>query len=320
MSKTEIMNKMSRSFHKVGFTLKKHSPEILIGVGIVGVVTSTVLACKATTKVSAVMEKAKKDISDIHSVLENPELGEKYVEAYGEEYTVEESKKDLTIVYAQTGLSLVKLYAPSVILGVASLTCILASNNILQKRYSAMAAAYATVDSSFKDYRNRVIERFGEELDRELKYNIKAKEIEEVVTDEETGEEKVVKKTVQVANSKDFSEFARCFDETCAGWTRSSEHNLTFIKHVQNWANDKLRAEGYLFLNDVYEALGFKKSQAGQIVGWIYDPDHPEERDSYVDFFIFDIHDENKRLFVNGYEKSIWLDFNVDGDVWKLMK
>jgi hypothetical protein len=319
MNKNEIMNKMSRSFHKVGFTIKKHSPEILVGVGVVGVVTSAVLACKATTKVSAIMDKAKNDIADVHKVLEDPDLGQKYVEEYGEPYTVEESKKDLTIIYAHTGLDLVKLYAPSVILGVASLACILASNNILHKRNAALAAAYATVDGSFKDYRNRVIERFGEELDRELKYNIKSKEIEEIVKDEETGEEKVVKKTIQVANSKDLSEYARCFDETCAGWTRSSEHNLTFIKHVQNWANDKLRAEGILFLNDVYHELGFKKTQAGQVVGWVYKPDC-EGYDSWVDFGIFDLYDEQKRNFVNGYEKSIWLDFNVDGDVWSLWK
>lgn len=319
MNKTEMMNKVSRSFHKVGFTLQKHSPAILVGVGVVGVVTSTVLACKATTKVSAVLEKAKTDISGVHSVLEDPDLGQKYVEEYGEPYTVEESKKDLAVIYAHTGLDLVKLYAPSVILGVASITCILASNNILHKRNAALAAAYATVDGSFKDYRNRVIERFGEELDRELKYNIKAKEIEEIVKDEETDEEKVVKKTVQVINPHDLSEYARCFDETCTGWTRSSEHNLTFIKHVQNWANDKLRSEGILFLNDVYHELGFKKTQAGQVVGWVYKPDC-EGYDSFVDFNIFDLYNEQKRLFVNGYEKSIWLDFNVDGDVWSLWK
>lgn len=319
MNKTDIMSNLSRSFHRVGFTLKKHSPEILVGIGVVGVVTSAVLACKATTKASTIIEKTKSDIADIHSVLENPELGQRYVEEYGEPYTVEDSKKDLTIVYAHTGLSLVKLYAPSVILGIASLTCILASNNILHKRNAALAAAYATVDGSFKDYRNRVIERFGKELDRELKYNIRSKEIEDVVKDEETGEEKVVKKTVQVINSHDLSEFARCFDETCTGWTKSAEHNFTFIKHVQNWANDKLKAEGILFLNDVYHELGFKKTQAGQVVGWVYKPEN-KEYDSWVDFGIFDLYNEQKRHFVNGYERSIWLDFNVDGDVWSLWK
>lgn len=318
MTKNELMNKASRSLHKVGFKFQKHSPEILIGVGIVGVITSAVLACRATTKVSAIMEKAKNDISDIHSMLENEELQEKYVKAYGENYTEQDGKKDTTIIYAQTGLKLAKLYAPSVILGAASIACILASNNILHKRYSAMAAAYATVDGSFKAYRDRVIERFGKDLDRELKYNIKSQEIEETIVDE-NGEEKTVKTTVDVINCNGYSEYARCFDETCSGWTRSSEHNFAFVNNVQNWANNKLQADGILFLNDVYEALGIPKTQAGHVVGWVYMPGD-KNYDNHVDFGIFDLYDKQKRLFVNGYEKSIWLDFNVDGNVWELWK
>lgn len=318
MTKNELMNKASRSLHKVGFKFQKHSPEILIGIGIVGVVTSAVLACRATTKVSTIMEKAKNDISDVHSMLENEELQEKYVKAYGENYTEQDAKKDTTIIYAHTGLNLAKLYAPSVILGAASIACILASNNILHKRYSAMAAAYATVDGSFKAYRDRVIERFGKDLDRELKYNITSKEIEETIVDE-NGEEKTVKTTVNIINAGDYSEYAKCFDETCSGWTRSSEHNFAFIKNVQNWANNKLQTDGILFLNDVYEALGFPKTQAGHVVGWVYMPED-KNYDSHVDFGIFDLYDKQKRLFVNGYEKSIWLDFNVDGNVWELWK
>ena len=163
-----------------------------------------------------------------------------------------------------------------------------------------------------------MIERFGKDLDRELKYNIKSQEIEETVVDE-NGEEKTVKTTVDNITINDYSEYARCFDETCTGWTRSSEHNFAFIKNVQNWANNKLQTEGMLFLNDVYEALGFKKTRAGQVVGWVYMPDD-ENYDSHVDFGIFNLYDRQKRLFVNGYEKSIWLDFNVDGNVWELWK
>lgn len=309
MNKTEIINKATRVFHKAEFQLKKHSPEILLVAGITGVVASAVMACKATTKVGEILEKTKQDVDNIHTVANDP--------AYNEEYSSDDAKKDLTIVYAQTGVKLVKLYGPAVVLGALSITSILASNNILRKRNVALAAAYATVDSGFKEYRNRVVERFGKELDKELRYNIKAKEVEETVVNED-GTETTVKKTVQVANPNDISDFARCFDETCAGWTKSPEHNLTFIKNVQSWANKKLSAEGYLYLNDVYEALGFQKSKAGQVVGWIYDEKHPVG-DNYVDFNIYDLHDESKRNFVNGYEKSIWLDFNVDGNIWELM-
>lgn len=310
MKKVEVTNKISRNFHKMGFCLKKHSPEILAVGGIIGMVGSAVLACKATTKLSAITDKAKKDIEQIHYAVEHPEM-------LPEKYTKEDSKKDLTIVYAHTGLELAKLYAPALALGALSVTSILASNNILRKRNVALAAAYTTVDKGFKAYRNRVVERFGEELDKELKYNIKAKEVEETVTDE-NGKEKKVKKTIKVGGVDAYSYYARCYDDYCAGWTKDAEHNLWFLKQQQNWANEKLKSTGYLFLNDVYEMLGIPKTKAGQVVGWIYDEKNPNG-DNYVDFGIYDLYKEGCRDFVNGYERTIWLDFNVDGNILDLI-
>ena len=312
MTKAEFVNKLTRSYHKVGFTFKKHSPEILLGVGIVGTVASAVVACHATTKLEGILSKAKTDINTIHHVAENPDLLPD-----NETYTPEDAKKDLTIVYAKTGVEIAKLYAPAVILGALSITSILASHNILNKRNVALAAAYATVDNGFKEYRNRVIERFGKELDKELKYNIKAKEVEETVVQED-GTETTVKKTVHTADINETSQYARFFDEWCAGWTKDSEYNLTYLMLQESQANKMLQERGYLFLNDVYEMLGIPKTKAGQIVGWVYDEKCPVG-DNYVDFGIHDVHDQNKRAFVNGYERSILLDFNVDGNILDLM-
>lgn len=310
MKKTEIINRVSGSFNKVGFQLKKHSPEILATVGVVGVVASAVMACKATTKVSSIMEKTQEDIEAIHNCAAD--------ESLVEEYSQDDVKKDLTIVYAQTGLKLAKLYAPSVMLGALSITSILASNNILRKRNVALAAAYATVDKSFKEYRNRVVERFGQEIDRELKYNIKAKKFEETVIDEGSGKEKKVKNTVNVAELNMGSEYARFFDEGSSYWEKDSEYNLMFLRAQQNYANDKLKANGYLFLNDVYEMLDIPRTKAGQMVGWVYDLENPIG-DNYVDFGIYETNREKSRDFVNGYERVILLDFNVDGNILDLM-
>ena len=311
--KTEIVNKMTRSFHKVGFQLKKHSPEILIVAGVVGVVTSAVMACKATTKLDDVLETAKQDIDTIHKCVERGTVG-----VDGPEYTVEDSKKHLATVYAKTGLELVKLYGPSVALGSVSLASIIYSHKILRTRNIALAAAYATVDKSFKDYRGRVVERFGKDLDRELRYNLRAKEIE-VLEKDENGEEKVVKKTVEVADINTPNDYARFFDEYCTGWTKSPELNLVFLKQQEQWANRRLQEEGYLYLNEVYESLGIPRTHAGQLIGWVYDPSNAD-LNNYVDFGIYDLHDEKKRDFVNGYERSILLDFNPDGNVYELMR
>lgn len=319
MKKNEFMTSVSRTFHKVGFQFKKHSPEILVVAGVAGTVVSAVMACKATTKVNFILEETKDQINVIHEATENGEVA-----GYLEDgsvgmipYSKEDSKKDLTIVYAQSGLKLAKLYAPSVILGVASITCILAGHNITRKRNAALAAAYATVDQSFKQYRNRVVERFGKELDHELKHNIKAKEVEEVVVNED-GTESVVKRTVEVANPAELSQYAICFDETCTGWTRSAEDNKYFLLQQQNWANELLKARGHVFLNEVHDMLGVPRTKAGCVVGWVYDPESGRG-DGYIDFGIFNINLESNRAFVNGYEKSIWLDPNVDGVVYDLL-
>lgn len=325
MKKFEFMNNMTRTFHKVGFQLKKHSPEIMLIAGVAGTVASAVMACKATTKVQEILEETKGEVNQVHAVLADDELRYEEVKQDDgslvkvEKYTEEDSKKDLAIIYFRSGMKFAKLYGPSILLGAVSITSILASHNIMRKRNVALAAAYTAVDKSFKGYRSRVIERFGEQLDKELRYNIKAKEIETVVTDE-NGEETVVKEVIQVAdcNPTMYSDYAKCFDNGCTGWTKDAEMNKMFLRRQQDWANDRLKARGYLFLNEVYESLGIPKTKAGQIVGWVYDAKNPRG-DNYVDFGIYNIHNEQARDFVNGYERSIWLDFNVDGNILDLI-
>lgn len=304
-----LKEKMIKVYNKSEMKVRKYSPEILAGVGVVGVIASTVMACKATTKLNDILAESKEQLEQIKEVASDP--------SYEEKYTQDDAKSDTTITYVQTGVKVAKLYAPSVILCATSLGCLLASNNILRKRNAALSAAYMTVDKSFKEYRRRVAERFGDEVEKEIRYNIKAKEI--VTVDEEGNE---VKETVKVMEGADdpttYSDYARFFDESCAAWQRDPEYNLTFLKAQQQYANDLLKAQGRLFLNDVYKMLGMEISKAGQVVGWIYDPDCPVG-DNFVDFGIYDMSKERVRAFVNGYEPSILLDFNVDGNIWDLM-
>ena len=311
MTKAEFMNNATRAFHKVGFKLKKYSPEILIVSGVVGGVAATVMACKATLKVNEIIDESKTNIDKIHTATE------KGVTEAGEVYTEEDSKKELTIVYAQTGVKLAKLYGPAIVLGGLSITSILAGHNITRKRNVALAAAYTAVDKGFKEYRGRVVERFGEELDKELKYNIKAQEVEEIVVNED-GSENVVKKSINVMDPTSISPYAKFFDDGCTGWSKDPEESLWFLKLQQDYANNKLKTRGYLFLNEVYEMLGIPRTAAGCVVGWIYDEKCPNG-DNFVDFGIFDTNKPKSRDFVNGYERVILLDFNVDGNIQHLM-
>lgn len=304
MKANEIINTITRTLNKGNFKIQKHSPEILVVTGIIGVVGAAVMACKATTKADDIIVEHNERMDTIHKVSEME----------SEEYSLEDVKKDTAIVYTQTAVKFCKLYGPSVLLGVTSIAAILAGHNILHKRNVALAAAYATIDKGFKEYRSRVVERFGKELDKELRYNIKAKEFEKVLVDEKTGKEEVKKETVSVAELNEYSEYSKFYDDGCKGWTKDPELNRMFLMQIQNYANDKLQKKGYLFLNEVYEMLGIPKTKAGQIVGWIYDEVNPIG-DNYVDFGLYDTSREKTRDFVNGYERTVLLDFNVDGNI-----
>ena len=305
MKANEIMSKASGALNKIGFGLKKRSPEILVAVGVVGTVVSAVMACKATTKINTILDETKEQLDKIHEYAGNPVGGEKY--------NAEDAKKDTAIVYAQAGVKLAKLYAPAVGLGILSISSILASNNILRKRNMAISAALAAATQDFKDYRNRVIERFGKEVDHQLRYNIKAEEIGETVTDEK-GKEKKVKKSIEVADPN-ASGYVKYFTRSNPYWEEDSSYVEMFLRSQQNYANDKLKATGHLTLNDVYDMLGFHDSKAGMVVGWIYDLDHPNG-DNYVEFDVKKVNLPNEQ---GGYEEAYAIDFNVDGNIYNEM-
>lgn len=304
-----MKEKFVNVYNGVKGKVEKHSPEILMGVGVVGVVTGTVMACRATLKLNDILEEAQETRDKIKEVASNPN--------YEDKYTEEDAKKDLAVNCIQTGVKVAKLYAPAVAVGVAGVGCVLASHDIMKKRNVALSAAYLTVDKSFKEYKQRVVDRFGEEVEKEIRYGIKAEEIVETVTDEE-GNETTVTETVKTMNPTLYSDYARFFDEASPCWQNDPEYNLMFLRAQQQYANDLLRAKGRLFLNDVYEMLGIEKTKAGQIVGWVYDRENPNG-DNFVDFGIYDMSKERVRAFVNGYETNILLDFNVDGNIWDLM-
>jgi hypothetical protein len=303
-NKTEIMKSVNGVASKTVMKLKKHSPEILVVAGIAGTVVSAVLACKATTKVAEILDETKGTLDTIHEGMETGAIN-------GQEYTTEDGKKDTVVVYAQTGMKLAKLYGPAIILGTLSITSILASNNILRKRNVALGAAYAAIDKSFKEYRGRVIERFGEQVDTELKYGIKAKKFEEIEVDPETGKEKKVKKTVMVADPNLQSDYAVYFDSKSRNYETNPDYNRMFLKAQQAFANDKLQTRGHLFLNEVLDDLDLPRTPAGQIVGWTKDGP-----DGYVNFRIVEVERETED---GHHEPALLLDFNVEGNIWEKM-
>lgn len=296
-----------------GLVLKKYSPEILTAAGVIGTVGSTVLACKATLKVEDILDEAKKKSNLINAVHD----GEIEVDA---EYTDKDYSKDLLINRTQTAVKLIKLYGPAITLGALSITAILGGQHILRKRNVAVMAAYKLCEESFNNYRSRVKDELGEEKDRQFYYGMTEETVKDKVKSKD-GKTKTVTKKVEKAPDHLYSQYARFFDEANINWDKSPEQNMYFLKMVQNQMNDKLKARGHVFLNEVYDALGFDRSEAGQLVGWVWNKDNTamEAGDGYIDFGIFDGNDYAKRAFVNGDERSILLDFNIDGMIYDLI-
>ena len=306
--KQEIINKATRLLSSTQYQVKKHSPEILMVAGIAGTIVGTVLACKATTKVSEIIEEKNKNVEDVHTCLEDNT----------KEYTEEDSKKDLTIIYAQTGVKLFKLYAPAIGVMALSFASIITGHKVLKKRNIAIAAAYAAIDKGFKQYRKNVIKEFGEGVDQQMRFGLKSKEIKKKDKDGKTVKETEYYIDPERNPLDNISEYARFFDAASSNFAKDPEYNMMFLRRQQDYANEMLKSRGHLFLNEVYDLLDIPRSKAGQVVGWVYDKNGNTKGDNYVDFGLYR-NDQGTRRFVNGLEYNILLDFNVDGVIYDII-
>jgi hypothetical protein len=304
-----VPHAVSRKIAKQALLARKNSPEILFGAGVVSMVGSTVLACRATLKLEEVLEKIEKDKSLAHRVKSAVDKGEVREDVT---YTDEEVKRDTAVILVRGGFQIVKLYTPSLILGGVGVLCLTKSHQILRERNAALVAAYVAVEKAFQVYRERVVERYGEDTDRELRYG--SEEVK--IIDEDTGK---MESAVRVEPGEP-SGYARWFDEECRTWSPPPQdnYNWLWLRTQQNWANDMLHSRGHLFLNEVYSQIGLSHTSAGSIVGWVHDRNN-ERGDNYVDFGCWDQQHGKPIDFFNGREGAILLDFNVDGPIWDLI-
>lgn len=311
--KNKIFTKLGIKLGKAGLVLKKHEPEILVVAGAIGTIGSTVLACRATLKVNEVLKEHKETINTIHETAEDEEFKEKY--------TAEDEKKDVRLTYLQTGIKIAKAYAPAVILGTLSLGAMFASNNMLRKRNVALAAAYTAIDKSFKEYRGRVVDKYGEEVDNELRYGTKSEKIKTTEIDPETGEEKTVKKEVKVADPNLESDFAMYFNRnTSEYYDDCYDYNLSMLRAKESYFTTILQTRGHVTLNEVLNSIGVESTQAGMVVGWYYDKKKSNDGDAgdaYVDLRIKEVYLDNGD---GTYEKTIVIDPNVQGSIFELME
>ena len=309
MKKTELATKAGQILVKTKLGIKKHSPEILVVTGIGTGIVAAIIACKQTIKANDIVAEARKNLQNIEDVKELAANNEV-------EYTEENEQEDRKTIGMQVAVGMVKTYALPVGLGVLSVTCILAGHHILKKRNVALAAAYSALSTDFMNYRKRVVNKYGKDVDFMLKNGLEKQIVANQVVDPETGEVKETKEEVLTYEGNKLSQYARIFDEVeSTQWTPSADHNRAFLLMEQNYFNERIRTRGYIFLNEVYERLGFRPTKAGSVVGWVYQNADYEG----IDFGIFTAHTQKAAEFLEGTEPSIILDFNVQGDILSLV-
>lgn len=309
MKKTELATKAGQILVKTKLGIKKHSPEILVVTGIGTGIVAAIIACKQTIKANDIVAGARKSLQNIEDVKELAANNEV-------EYTEENEQEDRKTIGMQVAVGMVKTYALPVGLGILSITCILAGHHILKKRNVALAAAYSALSTDFMNYRKRVVDKYGKDVDFMLKNGLEKQIVANQVVDPETGEVKETKEEVLTYEGDKLSQYARVFDEVgSTQWTPSADHNRAFLLMEQNYFNERIRTRGYIFLNEVYERLGFRPTKAGSVVGWVYQNADYEG----IDFGIFTAHTQKAAEFLEGTEPSIILDFNVQGDILSLV-
>lgn len=274
--------------------IQKHSPKMMLAVGIVGVVGAGVMACKATLKLSEVLEPTEKELQL------RTELSER-----DEDYANGEFRKDVIKLQIRTFLNVVKLYAPAVGVATVSIALIAGAHVVQSRRAAAMTAAYAGLKEGYDQLRQNVLDKYGAEEEAKLRHGVK------IVEEQVEGKDGKVK-TVKHEKARGYSAYAQLFTEGNSNWVPNPDNNWFFLTSQQRYLNDKLQANGVVFLNDAYEALGLQKTKAGQVVGWAMGE---KDGDGYIDFGI----SESIQNFFTTGEGSVWLDFNVDGEVLHLM-
>ena len=309
MNKEELLIKSARA----QLLVKKHSPELLLVGGIVGVVGGTVLACRATLKAPAIVKDAKNMLTVIDLIAASEE----------DESTEQEVQKAKLITTLQYGFELTRLYAPAVVVLGVSIGMLIGSNRILSRRNVALVGAYKAVDEAYKRYRGRVRDELGDDVDAYFRYKKPRKGGIQVLDDKKKpikfDEEDNIDLPGELHDDEPQmgmpSQYAIFFDTDSPQWRTDMTYNEFFLKAQQNYANQKLQAQGHVFLNEIYDMLGVERTKAGAVVGWVKD-----HGDNFVDFNIYNpFNAPDGEIEPGPSTKQMMLDFNVDGIIFDMI-
>ena len=206
---------MNNLLHRSQLFIKRNSPTILTCIGGVGVVATSVLAVKATPKAMRLIEQAK-----------------------------EEKGEDLTAL--ETVVVAGPVYIPAIVVGVSTIACIFGANVLNQRQQASLMSAYALVDGSYKEYKDKVKELYGEDADDKI--------VEEIAKDKykETDIE------MEDENKLYYDDFSGRYFQATPERVHDAEYRI----------NRNLSTTGYACINEFYEYLKISTIDGGDVLGW----------------------------------------------------
>lgn len=286
---------LTRVANRTALKLKKHSPQILFYGGLVGVVTTTVLASRATLKAVPVVEDYRTGRMTIEKAGKSNVLSsDEFTRSVVEQYTI-------------TTMSLTKLYAPTIVIGAASIAALTKSHRQLTSRNTALTVAYTGLFKTFESYRNRVREQLGSDIDKQFLHGTVQQELE---YEDKQGKTRTKEITALDPSSK--SALTHYFDVNTGSWCKDPSYNQSMLDNQQKWANVLLQRQGHLFLNEVYDLLHIPHTREGNILGWVY-----EDLGNNDMFVTFGHQDDGE--FVAGFKRDVMLEFNIHGPILDLI-
>lgn len=293
-----IPQSVSRAGGRALLKLNAGSPTILVVAGVVGLGATAVLAAKATRKIDPILDGHKQARAEIG-----------YTESLNSNKLTRIHQRQIFRLYATTGLELTKLYGPTLFVGTTSAMAVLGGHKILRTRQIATMAAYSGLMEQFQTYRGRIAKTLGEDMEKKIYEGAHA----EWKETENKGEYKLEAKYDEDGTA---SYLRPWFDESNPNWTRDPQNNYLFLKGAQSHLNRLLQIRGHVFLNDVFDQLYMPRCPEGAITGWVY---NSKTGDNYIDFGFMSSDDPNAVAFRNGAERTVRLNFNIDGTIWNLI-
>lgn len=227
---------------------QKRSPEILMGFGIAGMITSTVLAVKVTPKALSLIEEEKnKQIAALPN-----KAGES-----GEDANPFIKLKPADIVKVAW-----KPYIPSILLTTASAACLIGANSVHARRHAALYSAYKLSETALTEYKDKVKEVIPEKKVKEIKHKLAEDKVEKSI--EKEPEKKETQSKVIVANDGDIWFIDPFTNDSFPSTTAK-------IDAAINRLNRQMMDEMFVSLSDLYDEVGLDHTINSDDIGWCID-------------------------------------------------